>query len=64
MNKMILMFIVVGILVCGIYCSTEVICEDISFEDLDVTEVSLEQPWGNMIPCGGGGGNGSGDVPG
>jgi hypothetical protein len=62
MKKMILMLVVVGILICGTVCVSEEVSEDISFEDLNVSEISLEEPGGNVAPCGGG--NGDGDVPG
>jgi hypothetical protein len=62
MNKMLLMLLVVGILVCGMCFSAEAMCEDISFENMDVSEETLGELIVNVLPCGGG--DGGGDVPG
>jgi hypothetical protein len=63
MKKLIIMIVVVGVLLFGTVWVAGEMSEDISFEDLDVSEVTFEDPWGNTAPCGGGGG-GPGDVPG
>jgi hypothetical protein len=62
MNKMLLMLLVVGILVCGMYFVTEEMCQNIFSENIDITEKNHEDSRVNVIPCGGG--NGGGDVPG
>lgn len=64
MKKMILMLIVVGILVFGTFGVAEEMGEDISLENVDVSEENFEDPGGNIVPCGGGGGNGGGGIPG
>ena len=64
MKKMILMLVVMGVLIFGTVCVAGEMSEDISFEDLDVSEGSLEEPWGNAVPCGSSGGGSGGDVPG
>jgi hypothetical protein len=63
MKKILLMVIVVGVLIAGTFSVAAEIYEDSSFENIDASEESFEEPCGNVIPCGGPGG-GPGDVPG
>ena len=64
MKKMLLLLIVVGVLIVGIFSVAEEMCEKISFEDVDISKEDSEHSWDEVIPCGGSGGGGGGGVPG
>lgn len=64
MKKMLLLLIVVGVLVFGSYYVAEEMSENISLEDMIVSEESPGESWDEVIPCGGSGGGGGGGVPG
>jgi len=65
MKKMLLLLLVAGILMVGIFSTVEEILEENSYkEDLDPLYDNFGDGIGDPAPCGGGGGNGDGDVPG
>ena len=64
MKKILLMLVVVGVLITGMFSVVEEMCDNISFEDMEISEENPEESWGDVVPCGGSAGGGGGGVPG